>query len=145
MLLVVRLPHGRTEDAADFSDLYQDLPYQDLFPLNETPIEIDGTVRRIRLGLSQTGFNHPWRVEMVNSARSETAARFPVGRHVYAIGSNPDAARFARDLLKGLMINQCRADSPDPERPVRRTRGGHREDAGPLAEHMAAVGRGSHH
>lgn len=76
VVLVVRLPHGGAEDAADFSELYQDLPYQDLFPLNEGPIEIDGTVRRIRIGFSQTGFNHPWRVEMVNSARAETA-RYP--------------------------------------------------------------------
>ncbi|MBA2301524.1 MAG: substrate-binding domain-containing protein [Acidobacteria bacterium] len=73
VILVVRTPQRAQEDASAVSALYEQLPYQDLFPLAEGPIEIDGQSRRIRIGFSQTGFNHPWRVEMVNSARAEVA------------------------------------------------------------------------
>lgn len=71
--LVVRIPRRGADDASLYANLYAQLPYQDLFPLAEGPVEIDGQPRRIRIGFSQTGFNHPWRVEMVNSARAEVA------------------------------------------------------------------------
>ena len=73
VVFVVRMPQRGAEDDSAFADLYNQLPYQELFPLGEGPIEIDGRPRRIRIGFSQTGFNHPWRVEMVNSARAEVA------------------------------------------------------------------------
>ncbi|MGW8181504.1 MAG: hypothetical protein ACWGQW_22475, partial [bacterium] len=45
------------------------LPFTDQLPLPEGPIG-DG---EIVIGFSQTGFNHPWRVEMIKSAQAEVA------------------------------------------------------------------------
>ena len=42
------------------------LPFTDELPLPEGPIG-DG---EIVIGFSQTGFNHPWRVEMIKSAQA---------------------------------------------------------------------------
>jgi len=52
VVLVVRMPQRGTEDDSAFADLYNQLPYQELFPLGEGPIEIDGRPRRIRIGFS---------------------------------------------------------------------------------------------
>ncbi len=75
--LVVRSRREQLQPSREvFSELTQPLPYEDIFPLPAGPIEVDGQVRPIKIGFSQTGFNHPWRVEMINSARAE-AARHP--------------------------------------------------------------------
>ena len=41
------------------------LPFTDELPLPEGPVGDDDIV----IGFSQTGFNHPWRVEMIKSAQ----------------------------------------------------------------------------
>ena len=56
-----------TED----SDYYKSLPYQDVLPLDAGEIMINGEAKKIVIGFSQTGFNHPWRVEMINAAKAE--------------------------------------------------------------------------
>ena len=59
---------------AELSELYEEtLPFTDYLPLPEGPIEIDGEVRDIVIGFSQTGFDHPWRVEMLAAAQAEVA------------------------------------------------------------------------
>jgi ribose transport system substrate-binding protein len=45
------------------------LPFTKVLPLPEGPV---GT-KPIVLGFSQTGFNHPWRVEMIRAAQAEVA------------------------------------------------------------------------
>lgn len=50
---------------------YDGLPYSEVFPLDEGPILINGVEKEIKIGFSQTGFNHPWRIEMNNSAQAE--------------------------------------------------------------------------
>lgn len=45
------------------------LPFTDLLPLEAG--EVGGSP--IKIGFSQTGFNHPWRVEMIKSAQAEVA------------------------------------------------------------------------
>jgi ABC-type sugar transport system substrate-binding protein len=45
------------------------LPFKDLLPLEAG--EVGGSP--IVIGFSQTGFNHPWRVEMIKSAQAEIA------------------------------------------------------------------------
>jgi len=58
----------------ELAALYEDtLPFTDYLPLPEGPIEINGEVKDIVIGFSQTGFNHPWRVEMLASAQAEVA------------------------------------------------------------------------
>lgn len=45
------------------------LPFRDTLPIPEGPIGD----KPIVIGFSQTGFNHPWRVEMIKSAQAEVA------------------------------------------------------------------------
>ncbi len=62
-----------TKDPKALADLYKRLPFQDVYPLPDGPVLIGGKVRPIKIGFSQTGFGHPWRIEMINSARAEVA------------------------------------------------------------------------
>src|SRR6202023_936971 len=55
---------------------YQTLPLTNILPLPDGPVEIDGTLKNPTIGFSQTGFNHPWRVAMLQSLQAE-AARHP--------------------------------------------------------------------
>lgn len=45
------------------------LPFRDQLPLEAGPVGD----KPIKIGFSQTGFNHPWRVEMIKSAQAEVA------------------------------------------------------------------------
>ncbi len=47
-------------------DAYDDLPFTDILPLDEQAIDEEVTI-----GFSQTGFNHPWRVAMLESVLAE--------------------------------------------------------------------------
>src|ERR1700730_7654298 len=55
---------------------YKTLPLTNVLPLPDGPVEINGTVKNLTIGFSQTGFNHPWRVAMLQSLQAE-AARHP--------------------------------------------------------------------
>ncbi|MBV8225681.1 MAG: substrate-binding domain-containing protein [Verrucomicrobia bacterium] len=55
---------------------YQTLPLTNILPLPEGPVEVGGKVKQLTIGFSQTGFNHPWRVAMLQSLQAE-AARHP--------------------------------------------------------------------
>src|ERR1700745_822796 len=55
---------------------YQTLPLTNILPLPDGPVEIDGKAKNLTIGFSQTGFNHPWRVAMLQSLQAE-AARHP--------------------------------------------------------------------
>lgn len=79
---------------------YDDLPLTNVLPLEEGPIEIDGEVRDIVIGFSQTGFNHPWRIAMLKSLQAEAARHSNVS--VIALDGNVDIAKQnddIRDLL----------------------------------------------
>lgn len=49
---------------------WEGLPFGDILPLEAGTIDVDGK-DEIVIGFSQTGFNHPWRSEMINSAQAE--------------------------------------------------------------------------
>ena len=51
---------------------YQTLPLTNILG----PVEINGKAKNLTIGFSQTGFNHPWRVAMLQSLQAE-AARHP--------------------------------------------------------------------
>ncbi len=56
--------------SAQLADVYKNiLPFTNELPLPEGPIGD----KPIVIGFSQTGFNHPWRVEMIKSAQAEVA------------------------------------------------------------------------
>lgn len=59
-----------------FDALYQELPFNDVFPLEDGEIAIDGEVKPIRIGFVQTALNHPWRIAMNESLQAQ-AERFP--------------------------------------------------------------------
>jgi len=91
------ITHLTTEELLKF---YQTLPFTTVLPLPEGPVEIGGKVKQLTIGFSQTGFNHPWRIAMLESLQAE-AARHPNIRlivtdgHVDIAKQNDDI----RDLL----------------------------------------------
>jgi len=62
-----------TQDPKALAALYKTLPFQNIYPLPEGPVALGGTVRTIKIGFSQTRFNHPLRIEIINSARADVA------------------------------------------------------------------------
>lgn len=75
------------------ADVYANiLPFTDVLPLAEGPIGD----KPIVLGFSQTGFNHPWRVEMIKSAQAEVA-RHPNVSMIVTDG-NVDIAKQNNDV-----------------------------------------------
>ncbi|MEX2542057.1 MAG: substrate-binding domain-containing protein [Trueperaceae bacterium] len=81
-------------------DFYDQLPFTDILPLPEGPIAIDGEERDITIGFSQTGFNHPWRVSMLQALQAE-ACRHP-NVELIVLDGNVDIAKQnndVRDLL----------------------------------------------
>ncbi len=78
---------------AQLADVYKNvLPFTDVLSLPEGPIG----EKPIVLGFSQTGFNHPWRVEMIKSAQAEVA-RHPNVSLVITDG-NVDIAKQNNDV-----------------------------------------------
>ena len=75
---------------------YADLPFTDVLPLDEGEIKIDGKTPKIVIGFSQTGFNHPWRVAMLESLQAEVA-RHPNVSLVVTDG-NVDVAKQSNDI-----------------------------------------------
>lgn len=90
-----RLPvSGKTcEELATF---YDTLPFTDRLPLPEGPVEIDGEVRDITIGFSQTAFNHPWRVSMLESLQAEACRHENV--ELVVLDGNVDVAKQNNDI-----------------------------------------------
>lgn len=61
------LTNATTSQLLDFYK--SNLPFTNVLPLPDGPV---GT-KPIVIGFSQTGFNHPWRVEMIRAAQAEVA------------------------------------------------------------------------
>lgn len=78
-----------TELLAVYKDV---LPFTDVLPLPEGPIGDNP----ITIGFSQTGFNHPWRVEMLKAAQAEVA-RHPNVSLIVTDG-NVDIAKQNNDV-----------------------------------------------
>ncbi len=68
------------------------LPYKDVLPLDAGA----AGDKEIVIGFSQTAFNHPWRVEMINSAEAEVA-RHPNVKMVTTDG-NADVVKQSSDI-----------------------------------------------
>jgi ribose transport system substrate-binding protein len=75
---------------------YKKLPLTNVLPLDEGPISIKGQTRAITIGFSQTGFNHPWRVAMLEALQAE-ACRHPNIKLVVLDG-NVDVAKQSNDV-----------------------------------------------
>lgn len=75
---------------------WEGLPYGDVLPLDEGPVKVNGEEKEILIGFSQTAFNHPWRVEMINSAQAEVD-RHPNVKMVTTDG-NVDVVKQSSDI-----------------------------------------------
>lgn len=89
-------PASEAPAAVVESDFYKGLPYQDVLPLDAGEIKINGEAKEIVIGFSQTGFNHPWRVEMINAAKAEIE-RHPNVKMVTTDG-NVDIVKQSSDI-----------------------------------------------
>lgn len=75
---------------------YAGLPFTDILPLEEGPIAVDGAEEEIVIGFSQTGFNHPWRIAMLESAQAEACRHSNVSMIV--LDGNVDVAKQSNDV-----------------------------------------------
>lgn len=75
---------------------YDALPFTDILPMEEGPIEVEGETPDLVIGFSQTCFNHPWRVAMLESVQAE------VERHpnvdVVTLDGNCDIVKQTNDV-----------------------------------------------
>lgn len=69
----VATPAPQEQNTAAETAFYATLPFKDILPLEKGDITIDGKQEEIKIGFSQTCFNHPWRVAMGNAAKEEAA------------------------------------------------------------------------
>ena len=79
---------------------YDKLPFTDILPIAEGPVQIEGDTPDLTIGFSQTGFNHPWRVSMLQALQAE-ACRHP-NVELIVLDGNVDIAKQnndVRDLL----------------------------------------------
>ena len=75
---------------------YAGLPFTDILPLEAGPISVEGSEEEIVVGFSQTGFNHPWRISMLESAQAE-ACRHP-NVSIIVLDGNVDVAKQNNDV-----------------------------------------------
>lgn len=75
---------------------YEKLPFTDILPLPEGPIVINGEERPLTIGFSQTGFNHPWRIAMLQALQAE-ACRHP-NINLIVLDGNVDIAKQNNDI-----------------------------------------------
>jgi ribose transport system substrate-binding protein len=75
---------------------YKKLPLTNVLPLDEGPISIKGQTRAITIGFSQSGFDHPWRVAMLESLQAE-ACRHP-NIKLIVLDGNVDVAKQSNDV-----------------------------------------------
>jgi len=75
---------------------YEKLPFTDILPIEEGPIVIDGETKDLTIGFSQTAFNHPWRVSMLESLQAE-ACRHP-NIELVVLDGNVDVAKQSNDV-----------------------------------------------
>jgi ribose transport system substrate-binding protein len=87
---------GKGDSKKEFADLYAELPFTDILPLDDGPILIKGKEKKIKIGFSQTGFNHPWRVEMINAAKAEVERHSNVS--IIVTDGNVDVVKQGNDI-----------------------------------------------
>ncbi|UWQ21783.1 substrate-binding domain-containing protein [Jannaschia sp. W003] len=75
---------------------YEGLPFTDILPLEAGPVAVDGAEDEIVVGFSQTGFNHPWRISMLEAAQAE-ACRHP-NVSMIVLDGNVDVAKQSNDV-----------------------------------------------
>jgi ribose transport system substrate-binding protein len=85
---------GKT--CTELTEFYKKLPFTDVLPMDEGPVSINGDAKDLTIGFSQTGFNHPWRVSMLEALQAE-ACRHP-NIKVIVLDGNVDVAKQSNDV-----------------------------------------------
>lgn len=75
---------------------YKKLPFTDILPLEEGPIVINGETKDLTIGFSQTAFNHPWRVSMLESLQAEACRHSNI--ELVVLDGNVDVAKQSNDV-----------------------------------------------
>jgi ABC-type sugar transport system substrate-binding protein len=107
ILSIVILPPATTAFAEDaqaisqktctqLSEEYKKLPFTSVLPLEEGPITVGGETKDITIGFSQTAFNHPWRVSMLESLQAEACRHSNV--KLVVLDGNVDVAKQSNDV-----------------------------------------------
>lgn len=77
-------------------EFYKKLPLTSVLPIDEGPVAIGGKTRPITIGFSQTGFNHPWRVAMLEALQAEACRHSNI--KLIALDGNVDVAKQSNDV-----------------------------------------------
>ncbi|MDQ0392921.1 substrate-binding domain-containing protein [Labrys monachus] len=75
---------------------YKQLPFTNILPLDEGPIAIGGKVKPLTIGFSQTAFNHPWRISMLESLQAEACRHSNI--KLVVLDGNVDVAKQSNDV-----------------------------------------------
>ena len=75
---------------------YKQLPFTNVLPLDEGPVSIKGQTRNITIGFSQTAFNHPWRVSMLEALQAEACRHSNI--KLVVLDGNVDVAKQSNDV-----------------------------------------------
>lgn len=75
---------------------YDKLPFKDILPLPEGPVLVGGEEKKLTIGFSQTAFNHPWRVSMLESLQAEACRHKNV--ELVVLDGNVDVAKQSNDV-----------------------------------------------
>lgn len=81
---------------AQLADFYKKLPFTNILPLEEGPVSIDGKSGDITVGFSQTGFNHPWRIAMLEALQAEACRHSNI--KLVVLDGNVDVAKQSNDV-----------------------------------------------
>ena len=103
-LALVPLSQAMAEDTLPISqktctqliEFYEKLPFTDILPLPEGPIAINGKTEEITIGFSQTGFNHPWRIAMLEALQAEACRHSNI--KLIVLDGNVDVAKQSNDV-----------------------------------------------
>ena len=80
----------------ELQSFYGSLPFTSVLPLPDGPVSIPGKSGDIVIGFSQTAFNHPWRIAMLEALQAE-ACRHPNVKLIVLDG-NVDVAKQSNDV-----------------------------------------------
>jgi len=102
-------------DSGGETEFYESLPFKDILPLEKGEITINGQQKEIKIGFSQTCFNHPWRVAMNDAAKAE-ADRHPNVKLIVTDGNcdvvkqSSDVADLLTQGIDALIISPFESD-----------------------------------
>lgn len=106
LMLAVLIGAGCAGAEYQFDELYKELPFANVFPMEDGEVLIDGEAKQITIGFVQTALNHPWRIAMNESLQAQTE-RFP-NVELIILDGEADAAKQA-NCIEDLIAREVDA------------------------------------